>query len=111
MSIDLLCMGEPMMEFNQLPPAPGGGRQYLQGHGGDTSNAAIAAARQGAVAGMITALGQDMPGDSFIDLWQREGVDTATVLRSDRYQTGVYFVTHDGAGHHFLHYGSEGSST
>jgi 2-dehydro-3-deoxygluconokinase len=104
MTIDLLCMGEPMLEFNQLPPGPDGARHYLEGHGGDTSNAAIAAARQGARVGMVTALGQDMPGDSFMMMWQREGVDTATVLRTDRYQTGVYFVTHDADGHHFLHY-------
>ncbi len=104
MTVDLLCMGEPMLEFNQLPPNPDGTRHYLEGHGGDTSNAAIAAARAGARVGYITALGQDMPGDSFIRLWQREGVDTATVRRSDRHPTGVYFVTHDAGGHHFLHY-------
>ncbi len=104
MAVDLLCMGEPMLEFNQLPPNPDGTQHYLQGYGGDTSNAAIAAARQGARVGMITALGQDMPGDGFIRLWRQEGVDTSAVLRTDRYQTGVYFVTHDSAGHHFLHY-------
>jgi 2-dehydro-3-deoxygluconokinase len=53
---------------------------------------------------MITALGRDMPGDSFMRLWAREGVDTACVLRTERGPTGVYFVTHDAAGHHFLHY-------
>jgi 2-dehydro-3-deoxygluconokinase len=104
MTMDLLCMGEPMLEFNQLPPQPNGTRHYLEGHGGDTSNAAIAAARQGARVGYITALGRDMPGDSFIELWAREGVDASTVLRTDRWQTGVYFVTHDAKGHHFLHY-------
>jgi 2-dehydro-3-deoxygluconokinase len=104
MTIDLLCMGEPMLEFNQLPAAADGTQHYLEGHGGDTSNAAIAAARQGAAVGMVTALGQDMPGDSFIRLWEREGVDTSCVLRTDRYQTSVYFVTHDAAGHHFLYY-------
>ena len=102
--VDLLCMGEPMLEFNQLPPKPDGSRHYLEGHGGDTSNAAIAAARQGASVGYITALGLDMPGDSFMALWAREGVDAATVARTDRWQTGVYFVTHDAQGHHFLHY-------
>ena len=45
-----------------------------------------------------------MPGDSFMALWAREGIDTSTVTRTDRYLTGVYFVTHDEAGHHFLHY-------
>jgi len=104
MTVDLLCMGEPMLEFNQLPPNSDGSQQYLEGHGGDTSNAAIAAARQGASVGMIAAVGQDMPGDSFIRLWNREGVDTSCVVRSDRAQTGVYFVTHDAQGHHFLHY-------
>ena len=104
MTVDLLCMGEPMLEFNQLPPHPNGTQHYLEGHGGDTSNAAIAAARQGARVGMITAVGQDMPGDSFMALWQREGVDTSCVVRSERAQTGIYFVTHDTSGHHFLHY-------
>ena len=104
MTLDLLCMGEPMLEFNQLPPQPNGTRHYLEGHGGDTSNAAIAAARQGARVGYITALGRDMPGDSFIELWAREGVDASSVIRTDRWQTGVYFVTHDAKGHHFLHY-------
>lgn len=104
MTVDLLCMGEPMLEFNQLPLRPDGTRHYLEGHGGDTSNAAIAAARQGTSVGYITGLGRDMPGDSFMALWAREGVDTSTVIRTDRWLTGVYFVTHDSSGHHFLHY-------
>jgi 2-dehydro-3-deoxygluconokinase len=104
MTAELLCMGEPMLEFNQLPTLPDGNRHYLEGHGGDTSNAAIAAARQGARAGYITAIGQDLAGDSFMALWAREGVDTGTVRRDAVHLTGVYLVTHDAAGHHFLHY-------
>ncbi len=104
MTVDLLCMGEPMLEFNQLPKQPDGMQHYLEGHGGDTSNAAVAAARQGARVGYITSLGNDMPGDSFMALWAREGVDASTVIRTDRWLTGVYFVTHDETGHHFLHY-------
>jgi 2-dehydro-3-deoxygluconokinase len=103
-SIDLLCMGEPMLEFSQLPVGADGVQHYLEGFGGDTSNAAVAAARQGACVGYVTALGADMPGDRFMALWTQEGIDTSCVRRSDRYQTGVYFVTHDSAGHHFLHY-------
>lgn len=93
-----------MLEYNQLPLGPDGVRHYREGYGGDTSNAAIAAARQGARVGVIAAIGQDRPGDSFIRLWQHEGVDTSTVLRSDSHQTGIYFVTHDDTGHHFQHY-------
>jgi 2-dehydro-3-deoxygluconokinase len=77
---------------------------YLEGHGGDTSNAGIAAARQGARVGYITAIGNDAPGGSLMALWAREGVDTSTVIRTDRALTAVYFVTHDAHGHQFLHY-------
>lgn len=101
---DILCMGEPMLEFNQQPAGADGRRLYLEGHGGDTSNAAIAAARSGADAGMITAIGQDAPGDSFMTLWQTEGVDTRLVRRDPDAPTGIYFVSHDERGHHFTFY-------
>jgi hypothetical protein len=53
MTVDLLCMDESMREFNQLPPGPDGTQHYLEGQGGHTSNAAIAAARQGACVGYM----------------------------------------------------------
>jgi 2-dehydro-3-deoxygluconokinase len=101
---DLLCMGEAMLEFNQLPPGPDGRVLYLQGHGGDTSNAAIAAVRSGASAGYITAIGRDGPGDALMALWRQEGVDTGTVQRTDAAPTGIYLVTHDERGHHASFY-------
>lgn len=104
--VDILCLGEPMLEFNQLPPDQDGRALYLEGHGGDTSNAAIAAARAGARAGYITAIGQDAPGESFMQLWRREGVDTSTVLRRPDAPTGIYFVTHGPNGHEFTFYRS-----
>src|SRR3712207_6772065 len=103
----LICMGEPMLELNQRRRKAGdagGEKLYLQGHGGDTSNAAIAAARNGASAGYITAVGRDAPGDSFMALWAREGVDTSTVVRDEAAPTGLYIVTHDEDGHHFTFY-------
>lgn len=100
----LLFMGEPMLEFNQLPPDAQGRVLYLEGHGGDTSNAAIAAARQGAPVGYVTALGDDAAGASFRALWTREGVDQRHVRTDASAFTGIYFVTHDAAGHHFTFY-------
>ena len=90
-----------MLEFNAQKPGADGRRYFLEGHGGDTSNAAIAAARSGASVGMITALGQDGPGESFMTLWAGEGVDTSNVLRHPAAPTGIYFVTHDARGHDF----------
>jgi 2-dehydro-3-deoxygluconokinase len=98
---DILCLGEPMLEFNQLPPGTDGRRLYLEGHGGDAANAAVAAARSGADVGMVTALGDDAAGESFRALWAMEGVDASTVRTDPDAPTAVYFVNHDEAGHHF----------
>ena len=92
MAVDLLCMGEPMLEFNQLPPQPDGRVLYLEGHGGDTSNAAIAAARQGARVGYITAIGNDAPGESLHGaVGARGGRYRPRVIRTDRALTGGVF--------------------
>ena len=97
--IDVLALGEAMVEFNQAGGAEG--RQYLQGFGGDTSNFAISAARQGASAGYISALGNDAHGRMLRQLWDREGVDHGEVRTDAAAFTAIYFVTHDAAGHQF----------
>jgi 2-dehydro-3-deoxygluconokinase len=97
-------MGEPMLEFSQLPQASDGRRLYLEGFGGDTSNTAVAAARQGAKVGYVTAVGCDMGGDAFLKLWQSEGVETSTVIRNPKRSTAVYFVLRRGNRHEFLFY-------
>jgi 2-dehydro-3-deoxygluconokinase len=97
-------MGEPMLEFNQMPEAEDGRRRYLEGFGGDTCNAAVAARRQGARVAYITALGRDTAGERFMQLWRDEGVDASAVRRSQSHPTAVYFVTHGAAGHEFLYY-------
>ncbi|MGO4763647.1 sugar kinase [Cupriavidus sp. 2KB_3] len=99
MTVDILALGEAMVEFNQT--GDGNGRSYLQGFGGDTSNAAIAAARQGARVGYISSLGDDVYGRMLRTLWNAEGVDHSTVLTDAQAFTAVYFVTHDEGGHHF----------
>jgi len=95
----LICLGEPMIEFNR--PREGDGLTWVQGFGGDTSNAAIAAARQGATAGYLTSLGRDWMGDAFLELWKKESVDASGVARHETAPTGVYFVTHGDQGHRF----------
>ena len=97
--VDILALGEAMVEFNQT--GEGGGRQFLQGFGGDTSNFAIAAARQGARAGYLSALGDDEHGRTLRELWDRERVDHSGVRTDATAYTAVYFVTHDERGHHF----------
>lgn len=108
-AVDILAYGEPMVEFNQT--GEGGGRLYLQGFGGDSSNFAIAAARQGAKAGCFSALGDDANGRMLRALWDEEGVDHSTVTTDAAAFTAIYFVTHGPKGHefHFFRAGSAAS--
>ena len=101
--VELLAMGEAMVEFT-APGVAEAGQRFLMGFGGDTSNAAIAAARQGAAAGYLSAVGEDLFGEALLALWRREDVDTATVKRDPAAPTGIYFVTHGPAGHAFTYY-------
>jgi 2-dehydro-3-deoxygluconokinase len=97
--VELLALGEAMIEFNQTGEREG--RIWLQGFGGDSSNFAIAAARQGARAGYLSALGDDSNGRLLRALWAREGVDASSVRSVAAAFTAIYFVSHDAAGHHF----------
>lgn len=99
--LDVLALGEPLLEFNQRRD---GGGAYTPGFGGDTSNAAVAAARQGAAVGYLTRVGDDHFGERFVDLWRREGVDVTHVARDPEAPTGIYFISHDERGHHFSYY-------
>jgi len=96
--LDVVALGEAMVEFNQTCA---GEPQYLQGFGGDTSNAVIAAARAGARAAYLTRIGQDRWGDELLGLWHREGVDTQHIERDPAAHTAIYFVTHGPKGHEF----------
>ncbi len=99
-ALDVVALGEAMVEFNQTAA---GQPQYLQGFGGDTSNAAIAAARAGARSAYLTRVGADGFGRSLLQLWGQEGVNTAGVTTASASHTGIYFVTHGTQGHEF-HY-------
>ena len=101
---DIVSFGEPMVEFNQT--GGGAGRLYLQGYGGDSSNFAIAAARQSARVAYVSALGDDAYGHALRALWQREAVDHAGVKTDPQAFTAIYFVTHDAKGHQFSFYRS-----
>src|SRR5271165_419518 len=94
---DLLAMGEALIELNQ----PRAGAPFVQGFGGDTSNAMIAAARLGADAAYFTAVGADRFGQALTELWMREGVDASRIAVNGGAHTGLYFVTHGPDGHAF----------
>ncbi len=97
--VSILSIGEPMAEFTRQADG-----RFLQGVGGDTSNLAISAARQGASVGMVTRLGQDWFGDEIAALWDREGVDGRLVIRDPSAPTAAYFVDPDPAARAFTYF-------
>src|SRR5437773_9512049 len=103
--LDIVALGEAMVEFNQTGSDA---RMYLQGFGGDTSNALIAAVRRGAKGGYITKLGDDELGGMLLELWKKENVDTQGVAIDPAASTGIYIVTHgrDGQAFSYLRAGS-----
>lgn len=122
----ILALGEALIEFVRVsdsdvstaPTAPDTGNSnadisarplYRQGFGGDTSNAIIAAARQGATTGYITAVGDDPMGKELLNLWHKENVDVTAVRQHATDPTGAYFVHPQASGHQFS-YARRGSA-
>lgn len=99
---EIVALGEAMVEFTAVD-LPGHGEHYRMGFGGDTSNAVIAAARQGARAGYISAVGDDHFGQALRDLWAREGVDTSGVRTDPGAPTGIYFVRPHASGRDYTY--------
>ncbi|MCJ8325348.1 MAG: PfkB family carbohydrate kinase [Hyphomicrobiales bacterium] len=105
---EIIAIGEPLAEFvyrdDVIAKNGQTGEFYQQGFGGDTSNAIIAASRQGAKTGYITALGDDPFAKGLMKLWQAENVDTSTIKLTDQAPTGIYFVNPVPDGHEYTYF-------
>jgi len=101
---DLICLGEPLFEFSDV-----GNGTWVSGIGGDVSNVAIAAARQGARVAMLTQLGNDPFGAMIRETWRSEGIDDTRVVTQEEAATGIYFITHK-TGEHQFEYRRAGSA-
>jgi 2-dehydro-3-deoxygluconokinase len=103
--VDIVAIGEPMLEFNAAQEgALSEVREFLVGWGGDTSNFSIAASRAGGRVGYLTRLGDDEFGESFLELWKREGVDTSHIVKDPSAYTAIYFISRKGAKHFFTYF-------
>jgi 2-dehydro-3-deoxygluconokinase len=106
MNPDVVSLGEPMVEFcatdvGRLSRVP----LFKRGWGGDTSNFAVSAARQGLNVAYICRLGGDEFGRSFMELWKREGMDTSRVIQELNGWTAIYIISLlEGGGHDFTYY-------
>ncbi|HEX5680149.1 MAG TPA: sugar kinase [Desulfobacterales bacterium] len=105
MQPDIIAIGEPMLEFNaEEEGALSDVRRFVAGWGGDTSNFAIAAGRAGGRVGYLTRLGDDEFGESFLKLWQREGIDVTRIVKDPDAFTAAYFISRKGKQHYFTYF-------
>lgn len=94
--LDILCFGEPMFEFSWVDD-----ETIRPGIGGDVSNTAVAAARAGARAGLLTHLGKDSFAERILNLYADEGIDTSMIVQTSAAPTGLYFIEYGPEGHRF----------
>ena len=66
---EMVCLGEVLIEMNQLDEEDS--RLFYSGFGGDVSNFAIAIGRQGSSAKLLSLVGNDLLGGHLIELWQK----------------------------------------
>lgn len=65
------------------------GRKFVTGPGGKGSNQAVAAARLGAEVTFVGRVGTDAFGDTAVNTWKQEGINTDYVIRDPNNATGV----------------------
>jgi len=98
MAVDVVVVASWNVDLIAHIPEPLARGQTRMAHaferlpGGKGSNAAIAAARQGAQVGLIARIGGDDFGQMGLDLWSREGIDSQHVVRGKGEVNGTALI-------------------
>ncbi|MCS7111536.1 MAG: carbohydrate kinase [Ignisphaera sp.] len=98
MSIDVVCMGEILVDV--IPTEPGVYRDGLRFEihfGGAPANVAVGVARLNHRSAFIGAVGNDSFGDMLRNFLEHEGVDTRWLVRKEA-RTSLAFVIHHKSG-------------
>ena len=103
------AIGEPLIEMIRQPGLLDGRAHYCAGLGRGALNAMVSAARQGAQAGLVTAVGGDPFGEEVIAFCQAERIDRQFIARRAQDPTGVVFNDPDPSNRNFS-YARRGSA-
>ncbi len=107
MTLDLIAIGEGMVEFH----AEGGGfgDLFRRGFAGDVVNSLIHASRLGLKAGLVSRIGADAFAPMLVKAWAGEGIELshAPVVPGDN---GIYFIQTDEKGEREFIYRRAGSA-
>ena len=99
-----------MVEFTRVEDQKGEAL-YIRGLGGDTSNCAISAARQGADVAYLSSVGNDQFGNVAMDIWSKEGIDVSHISINPESPTGIYFIEPAPEGRNFTYYRKESAAS
>jgi 2-dehydro-3-deoxygluconokinase len=108
MELDVLVIGEILIELTSPEPFAVGQSVRL-GVSGDALNAATAAAAAGASVALLTRVGDDELGELILREVSAAGVETGLIRMVDAPQ-GVYFAVHDPSGARQFVYARRGSA-
>ncbi len=95
MTVEVVCIASWNADLVSRVPRPVGRGETLLASdfdvspGGKGSNAAVAAARQGASVAVVARIGDDDFGRMALDLWRREGITTSHVEQAAGERSGV----------------------
>lgn len=96
--MDIIALGELLVDFTPAGLSSAGHPLYEQNPGGAPANVLVAAARQGASTAMISAVGRDALGKALIRTLQSEGINTGGIQTTARACTTLAIVTLDADG-------------
>lgn len=110
--IDIIAIGEVLIDLTQTGVGPNQIRQYAANPGGAPANVAVAAARLGARTGFIGKVGRDVFGQDLRAVLRENGVDTSGLYETNLAPTTQAVVSLDARGERaFLFYRSPGADT
>lgn len=91
--VDIVCLGEVMVELNAVSRGPLRSVGLFEKHAaGAEGNVAIGASRLGCSSGVITRVGDDEFGLFLMATLEGENVDTSHVLIDKGFPTAVFFI-------------------
>ena len=91
--LDVVCMGEVMVEFNAITRGPLRHVTVFEKHAaGAEGNVAIGIARLGQSSGIITKVGKDEFGQFLLATLKSENVDTSHVITDIDSPTAIFFI-------------------
>lgn len=97
-SVDVVCIASWNVDLVARIPQPLArgqtllSKEFARSPGGKGSNAAVAAARQGARVGLIARIGRDDFGRMGLALWTQEGITTDGVVQADGEMSGTALI-------------------